>query len=158
MFLGALGFIFLSLDETGQLHERLGNASDVLLPGGSRRNTDLSRTGYWMFILAPAVLGTFWVWWRNISHYFVGFPGKGKVFTGTLVFVAGATIPEYASNFLVGSPLMLLLEISEELSEMAGITIFMWGFLELCSSHSVVVDFNFRSSSNKGSEKTSLGA
>ena len=126
MILGSLGFIFLSLDETVQLHELFGSISDMLLPDANRKGTIFQRTGFWMVFLAPIFLGLFWAWWRCIKDYLVGFAGKGKLLMGILVFVGGATIPEIFSNFAQGN-LMVVVILVEELGEMAGITFFLWG-------------------------------
>ena len=142
MLIAAAGFLLLSLDETAELHERIGGMSDALLPGGDRDNTSLHRTGIWMFVLAPVALICFWLWWRNAQPYLVGFKGKGKLILGLITFVAAATVPEFFSNFVEWGPWMHLAIAIEEIGEMAGITIFLWGVFELCVYHRIRCDFD----------------
>lgn len=146
MLLGSLGFTFLSLDEFVQLHELFGAICDILLR--DRKETIFQKTGFWMVFLAPIFLGLFWVWWRSMKYYLVGFAGKGKLLMGMLVFVGGATVVEIFSNFAQGN-LMVVGVLVEELGEMAGITLFLWGVYELCISHKISIDFTYSAGDKK---------
>lgn len=142
MVLAALAFLFLSLDEVAQIHEKIGMVSDVLLPGGDRTNTVFWRSGIWMFLLGPLLLGAFWLWWKAANRWLNGFPHRGKFIAGMLLFVLAATVPEILSNFVTSHSLRLMLVLVEELGEMVGVTLILWGTYELCVFHQVPVPVN----------------
>ena len=83
-----------------------------------------------------------------MKYYLVGFAGKGKLLMGMLVFVGGATVVEIFSNFAQGN-LMVVGVLVEELGEMAGITLFLWGVYELCISHKISIDFTYSAGDKK---------
>ena len=62
---------------------------------------------------------------------------------GIVLFVVSATLPEAFTNFLPrGSGFMMLELLLEEIGEMAGITIVLWGVYELLIAHRVSVRFH----------------
>ena len=95
----AVVFVGLSLDETAQIHERIGTISDALLAGGTRAGTTLFRTGIWPLLLGPLALLTFWAMWRSGAPYIQGQAARWKIAGGLLLFLFSATLPELASNF-----------------------------------------------------------
>ena len=132
-------FIFLSMDEAAQVHERISTLCDALLPNGSRDGTDFSRTGVWMLILPPIGLVGFLLWLRAARPVFLGHRGRGKMLLGVLIFFTAVTIPEYVFNFYHETHWASLLVFFEELGEMVGVTFLLWGVWELCASHEVEV-------------------
>lgn len=138
----ASAFVFLSLDEVAQIHERLGTISDALLPGGDRSHTQFARTGIWMFLLGPLLMGALAFWWRGIAPLFKGARGHHLLSYGFLLFVCSATVPEALSNLIAGSgPLLTLEVVLEELGEMAGVTLILWGLVEVCRSLRITLRF-----------------
>ena len=132
-----LAFLVFSLDEIAMFHERIGFASDRLLPGGTRTDTLFSITGIWMFLLGvPLLVGAaVWLkWFRRQFHPPIRVVRKLAI--GMLVILTGALVVEGFSNAIpdrhsLGSALQVL---SEELLEMIGITIILWGAYDLLQS------------------------
>ena len=126
-------FLVLSLDEVAQIHEWLGKMSDMLLPGGSRKNTLFSQTGIWMFAIGVPFLALFVVLILSLRIYFQRVPGAfAKIFLGTLFMLAGTIGIETLTNFITpGSVFGVLQVLSEEFCEMLGGTIVLWGSYEL---------------------------
>jgi len=129
-------FVLLSLDETAGIHERLGLASDVLLPGGSRTNTRLGYTGIWMFLLGAPFLIMMLILLASLKKYLRGQAGViKKLSLGLMIFVGAACGVEIFSNFVPHAGKFYVLEVCiEELGEMAGETFFIWAGYELLQS------------------------
>lgn len=153
MLLGSLGFLFLSLDEGGKVHERVGTVLDAFVLGQATTLQEITHnnhgelllpvTGYWMFFLGPLALAAFFVWWKSIKHFLQVCPaGRNKILFGTLIFLGSATIPEILANFVVGNLFAMHAEILvEELGEMLGMTVCLWGVFDLCITHSIQLKF-----------------
>ena len=136
VMLAGLGFLFLSLDETTSIHEHFGYWLDHLR---HRRDTVFAQTGFWMLICAPLFLGGLaiigWGAWRFLA-------GRRAIVAtlviGAIVFVAAAAGVESLSNFVdahgTGARALVLLE---EVGEMIGATIMLWGACGLMRSHGV---------------------
>ena len=62
-----------------------------------------------------------------------------------LLFVLAATVSDILINFTVGYPAHVVLSLVEELGEMAGVTLILWGAYELCVFHGISVPAHSRS-------------
>jgi hypothetical protein len=136
-----LVFLALSLDEIAQIHEGLGRKSEILLPGISRKNALFSQTGMWMFIIGVPFLALFVVLILSIRTYFQRAPGAlVKMCLGMAISLAGAIGVEILTNFVVPNSVYDVLQVfSEELCEMLGSTIVLWGSYELLDKHGVAL-------------------
>jgi hypothetical protein len=139
----AIFFLFLSLDESAQIHEKIGVLLDAILPDGNRENSFFHKSGIWMFILGPLVGGVFLWWWIKAKHYFssVKKQTKLKLIFGFVVFIGSATVSEIFSNIVSEFPLLPLQILVEEFGEMLGVTICFWGALELLQEKRVEISF-----------------
>lgn len=137
-----LVFLALSLDEAAQIHEWLGLKSDIFLTGASRKNTLFSQTGIWMFVIGVPFLVLFVVLILSIRTYFQPTPGVlVKILLGMAITLAGAIGVETLANFVAPNSIYGVLQVfSEELCEMLGGTIVLWGSYELLYRHG----FTFR--------------
>jgi hypothetical protein len=139
-----LVFLVLSLDEAVQLHERLGRGSDrFVLPGGSRENTVFARTGLWMAIIGPPFLAFFVGLLFALRPYFQRAPGAFlKILWGMALMLTGALGLETFSNFVAVDSAPGVLQIfCEEMCEMVGSTVVLWGSYELLCQQGVTVRF-----------------
>ncbi len=138
IWLMPLLFLFMSLDEIAMIHETLGEITDYLLAGGSRRNTPFRVTGIWMFLFGIP-------FFILMSGAILMLKGKisningvvSKYFIGLIVFVVSAAGTEIFSNFYRRGPGYLAQVCLEELGEMLGITILLWATLELLHSQGI---------------------
>lgn len=132
-----LFFIALSIDESVQIHEWLGQKSDALLPGNSRENTFLAETGIWMFLFGIPLFAGFLGIIYILRRYFRTVPGVlPKLLLGVAILVTGATLIEILSNFVKYNSVWHHLEIvSEEGCEMLGVTMILWAFHDLLLGH-----------------------
>ena len=124
----ALLFLALSLDEVAGIHEWLGRQSDALLPNGTRAHTIFETTGIWIVLAAPfgLILGGLTI---RARHYFTrDLSARAKFIFGMALFLFGALAIEMVSNFIAYN---VYLVFAEELSEMLGSTIVLWGIYEL---------------------------
>lgn len=136
-----LVFLALSLDEVAQIHEWLGVRSDSLLPGASRKNTMFSHTGIWMLVFGVPFVAGFTALALSLRSYFCRAPGAfRKILWGMAVMLAGALGIEMLSNFVVADSLYGTLQVfAEELSEMLGATMVLWGSYELLAAEGIVL-------------------
>ena len=130
-------FLLLSLDEIAQIHEWLGNKSDALLPGASRAGTPFFHTGIWMFLLGLPFLILFNMLVLSTRVYFRRAPGAlMKLLLGMAIMLGGSIGIETLHNFVEPGSLFGTLQILfEELCEMVGATIILWGSYEILHSH-----------------------
>jgi hypothetical protein len=125
-------FLMLSVDEVAQIHEHLGVESDKMLPGGSRRNTLFGRTGIWTILIGLPFLALFVALIFSLRIYFKTAPSAfAKIFLGMLFMLGGAIGIETAQNFITSSIFGVLQILLEELCEMLGATVVLWGSYEL---------------------------
>ena len=92
----------------------------------------MSRTGIWALLLGPplaAALG--WVVWVLRSRLRDAPRARRLLLAGAVVFLASAVGLELASNFVRTWPLQAVQHAVEELGEMAGVTLLVWGAHEL---------------------------
>jgi hypothetical protein len=130
-------FLGLSLDEVAMIHERIGGWSDGFLPGGSRANTLFIKTGIWMFLLGVPFAAFVAGLMISIRTYFRRTPGAlVKLCLGLAVTLVGAVGIETLSNFTTrGSAYAMLQVLTEEVCELLGSTIILWGSYELLAEH-----------------------
>lgn len=134
-------FVLFSLDETAGIHEFIGYLSDGLLPGGDRDNTMFHVTGIWMFVLGIPFILIFVAIVLSIRHWFKGARGAlTKIVVGVFVALAGALLVEVAANFVAGHPYLEASQVFvEEMLELVGGTIVVWGAYELLSMHDIAI-------------------
>ena len=125
-------FLLMSIDETVQIHEWLGEKSDFLLPGGSRNGTVFQETGIWMFLFGLPFLALFLIWVYVIREYLADKPASFiKLITGMMILLAGALGIELLSNFSVEANHYVTEVIFEEGLEMIGATVILWAVYEM---------------------------
>lgn len=131
----------LSLDETAQIHEWFGNASDRLFATGSREGSLVPRTGLWMFLLGPPFLMASAVLWRALLPLLRGRKHVVRLYlAGFFVYAASALGTEVVSNAVTLGGLPSSLQVlCEELGEMLGVTLLVWATLELLASYDIHV-------------------
>lgn len=130
-------FLAMSLDEVAEIHEWVGLKSDALLPGGDREHTVFSYTGIWMFLLGVPFFVIFSLMVYSLRHYFLATRGAlYKMFFGVVIMLAGALGVETISNFVtLDESVGVFTILSEELFEMFGATVVLWGAYELLDRH-----------------------
>lgn len=135
---GALLFVFLSLDEGGQLHERFGDRLTQLTAGG-REETAFEVTGLWMVFFGPplflALVGGIVFLRRRLSIPYGIF---AKALTGAVVFVIAAAPGDILVNYLSGNALVVQTGI-EEFGEMVGVTLILWATMTLLAQQQPIV-------------------
>lgn len=132
--LPVLAFL-LAVDELAQAHEGLGMLSDRLLPHGTRVGTAFGRTGIWMLLLAPPLIAAAsWIGWRARAHLRYAPRARHLMGAGLAVFLLSAVGLELASNLQRSWPAKMAQHAVEELGEMLGVTIMVWGAHELLAA------------------------
>ncbi|MEA2736498.1 MAG: hypothetical protein QOE14_2949 [Humisphaera sp.] len=136
MMLGGAAFLFLSLDETTSLHERFGYWLDTVR---NRRHTIFHETGFWMLICAPLFIAAIALLAVGARRYLRGRPGIAlKLAAGVALFIAAAAGVEALSNFAEAhGTAARALVLLEEVGEMLGATIILWGVCDLIRAHGV---------------------
>lgn len=132
----ALTFLALSLDEFAGIHEYIGVVSDVLLPGGDRRNTVFAETGIWMFLIAIPFLVFMLYMVAVLRRYINDIKIIRKYTVGLVVFVISAAGIEMLSNFAHAGAEVLQI-VAEECGEMLGVTVILWATYDLLAEHNV---------------------
>lgn len=132
VWLPAVVFLILSIDEIAQVHEWVGHQLDYFMPEGSRANTRLGYSGIWGFAVGIPVLA-FVIWmWLRLKPTFSENPRSFRRFVlGSVFLIGGAAGFDIVANFTVGTPFHRLEVLVEEGCEMLGVTILCWGALEL---------------------------
>jgi hypothetical protein len=134
MVLAGVAFLFLSIDEFTSLHEHFGYWLDRLR---HRRDTAFAETGFWMLICGPLFLAALVALGFAARRYLRGRRTVViKLAIGAVIFIAAAAGIEALSNFVAreGTAARVLV-LLEELGEMAGATVMLWGVCELLRSH-----------------------
>lgn len=133
----SLVFLVISVDEVAVIHEQIGGLSDRLLPGASRGNIVFSRTGIWMFLLGVPLVVLLLKLILLVRPYFRRAPrALVKMFLGVAIALVGAIGIEILSNFVTqGSANSVLQVLAEEMWEMLGGTITLWGSYELLQAN-----------------------
>lgn len=138
----SVAFALMSLDEIAQIHEWLGGMSDLLLPGGTRKNTVFHITGIWMLLIGIPfsifMLGLVFCLKRYTK---IKRPIFNKFIIGLIIFMGSANGTEILSNFIYSSGKAKIIRICfEEFGEMVGVTILMWAAYEFVLSHNFSLD------------------
>ena len=133
-------FLGLSLDEIASIHEQLGSMSDQLLPAGDRAAMIFPRTGIWMFLIGLPFIALLWALIVAVRPYLVHERGAlAKIIAGMAVMLSGALVVEIFINlFERGSAGATIQIVVEELLEMLGATIVLWGSYELARADGLV--------------------
>jgi len=119
-------FLLMSLDESVQIHEWLGDKSDILFSSGSRSESSFQKTGIWMFVFGIPFLALFLLTAFSLKSYYSDKPSAfGKLIIGMIIMLAGALGFETYSNF-VGDIFWFIEVAFEEGLEMIGATVMFW--------------------------------
>jgi hypothetical protein len=129
-----LVFLTFSLDEVAMIHEQLGTRTDVFLFGRvSRETTPFFRTGIWVFVIGVPFVVLFGALVLSIQTYFQrALAALVKMLLGMAITLTGALGIETLSNFV---DFVSVSVVAEELCEMLGGTIVLWGSYELLRRH-----------------------
>ena len=135
-----LVFLALSLDEVARIHEWLGQKSDKFVLGASRETTMFSKPGIWMFAIGVPFLTFFAGLIRSVQAYFKRASGAFvKINLGIAIMLTGAIGIEILSNFVTPNSVYSVIQVfSEELCEMVGATVVLWGSYELLCRHGFI--------------------
>lgn len=136
-FLAGL-FLFLSLDEASEIHERIGGLTDFLLPNADRSSTAFGVTGIWTFVIGIPTFLFLAVLFLKLKPYFHKTPTVlWKYFIGLTLFMLGAIGIETATNFIADKGYIFAAGVLhfEELFEMMGITTMVWATASLLYSY-----------------------
>ena len=145
--------LMMSIDEASQFHERVAAQIDrVLMPGGHRRGTSLPFTGLWVVVIGVPFLAFLVSLIRYLRGFFAVRPQvTSRLILGTVVFLAGAVGIESTANFVPVDSVAHEVEVFfEELFEMVGVTIILWGAVDLLHAEGFVVDFRRRAVGRSG--------
>lgn len=125
-------FMMMSIDEATQIHEFLGEKSDVLFESGTRKGTSFEHTGIWMFVIGLPFMGLFLLFAYSIKKHLSDKPfSLLKLIGGMIIMLTGALGFELVSNYFVGNKYMFLVVVAEEGLEMVGATIMLWAIYDL---------------------------
>lgn len=124
-------FFAMSIDESLQIHEWLGDQADILIAGSYRTGTDFKSTGYWMFFIGLPFILMFALYVNSIkSHFQANLASFEKLLLGMGVLLTGSIGVEISANFI--NPNLLFIEcFFEEGLEMIGATIMLWAAYDL---------------------------
>lgn len=123
--------IFMSFDEAVGIHERIGLASDILLPGGDRINSIVPVTGIWMLVmLIPAFLIMFYLLF-TLRKQTIRADTFRLFVVGLAIFVVSAGGIELLANYSGEGTISIIQIAAEELGEMIGATIMLWAAYKL---------------------------
>ncbi|MDA0256196.1 MAG: hypothetical protein O3C25_00435 [Chloroflexi bacterium] len=122
----ALLLVAWSIDESALLHEAVGEASDILLPGGQREGTPFDETGVGLLLFAVPLLLLAGGLVRASARLFPF--GALRLFVGgLLLFIGSASLGDFAGNVTVDSEAWRTWQfVGEELGEMIGVTLMLW--------------------------------
>ena len=124
-------FLLMSIDESVQIHEWLGEKSDILFSDGSRIGTSFQKTGIWMFVFGLPFVALFLLWAYSLKHHFSDKPSSfKKLVIGMIIMLTGALGFEFLSNFVENS--FWVIEVTfEEGLEMIGVTVMLWAVYDM---------------------------
>jgi hypothetical protein len=133
-------FLLMSLDEMIGIHEFIGRASDVLLPGQGRSSSIFPVTGIWMFIVLPPALIAMFLLLRKLRNAGLSASIYRLLVTGLVIYMLSAGGIEILSNYS-GSGILALMQIAaEEFGEMIGTPIMFWAAYELCPENTPAME------------------
>ena len=127
-------FFLLSMDENVQIHEWLGQKSDMFLEGGSRLNTPFARSGIWFLLLGIPFIVFITAYICLLKKFFKKAYNYRSLIIGFTIFLVGSLGFEGLSNFYPDTQAAgsILLVSIEEFLEMLGVTVILNGMLDLC--------------------------
>lgn len=127
-------FVLLSMDENVQIHEWLGQKSDMFLEGGSRLNTPFVRTGIWFLLLGIPFIFLLSAYICFLKKFFKNTYNYRSMIIGFAIFLIGSLGFEGLSNLFPDAQATgsILLVSIEEFLEMLGVTVILNGMLNLC--------------------------
>lgn len=120
-------FIFLSMDETSQFHEKITKVLSNLEWIPRFGDSD----GIWILLYFLVLLGLIGISYRSVKVMFVNYKKEMLVMlTGVTLFLFGGVIVEIIGYNLYGSKLAYkIAAIIEEFFEMSGISVLLYGTL-----------------------------
>jgi hypothetical protein len=126
-------FLAFSLDEVATIHEYVGYMSDALLPKGERDASFVSQTGLFFILFGVPFAILFAGLVTAILPFLARSPrARNRLVVGMALMLIAAIGIEALSNLLVpGSPAAMLEIAVEEMSEMIGSTLVLWGSVGL---------------------------
>ena len=128
-------FLFMSIDESIQIHEWIGYKSDIFLPGGSREGTFFHKTGIWMFVVGLPFIVLFLLLAYSLKNHFSENTSRlKKLVIGMVVMLTGALGIEIISNFAEFGPLVIVVAFEEGL-EMIGATTMLWALYDVTKDY-----------------------
>ena len=140
----SLLFMALSADEIAGIHELIGEKTDALLAGGTREGTVFERTGIWVFVVGvPGTAIITLLIWADRSNLRAAPGAIVKILVGIVMLATGALAVESMSNFyMAGSGALATSIFLEELLEMVGVTIILWGTIDLLRAYGFWLSFD----------------
>lgn len=124
-------FLLMSIDESVQIHEWLGEQIDILFIGNGRSSTALPLTGIWMFAIGIPFIIFFKHYADSIKHHFhKNQSAFKKLLWGMAIMLSGAIGLETIVNF-VGHEFLFVEIALEECLEMIGATVMLWAAYDL---------------------------
>jgi hypothetical protein len=128
-----LAFLLFSVDEVTSIHEWLGHKTDIILLKTSRENTSLASTGLWPVAIGlPIVILSFFVLSVVRPFFKENRSALLKISYGLAIMFSGAFGIEFIGNFLPPNSFGYALQVlAEELAELVGSTLILWGNYEL---------------------------
>lgn len=129
--------VALSIDEVAQVHEWLGDKSDMLFATGNRAESWLPRTGLWFLILGlPFVLLVARLWHGFMPSLRERPRVVRRLLAGFVIYTGSAVGLEALSNLVTsGSALSTIQIAAEEVGEMLGVTLLVWAAGDLLAIH-----------------------
>lgn len=125
-------FLLFSIDEIASLHERFGwRLTAWVADGRPRDELTLSRTGYWMVVLAPVAIAV--VGALGYAYLRAGRPAAAtvaKALIGFALLTGGGGGIEALQNFLPDGAVLILAIAVEEGCELFGVTFLLWAALD----------------------------
>src|SRR5262249_59438514 len=110
---------------------------DVRRGGGARAGRAFARTGVGGLLFGPPLLFLFWGLLRSVREELERAPeASSRMLLGMTVMLTGAVGLETLSNFIAPGSVLDVLEVFlEEVLEMIGTTIILWGACELLAAY-----------------------
>lgn len=105
-----------------------------------------------MDVLSRSVaLVAFLWWWRQAHEYLHGRTSvQRRLLAGLLLFVGSATVTEIPFNFATDERVVTLLITAEEVGELCGATLFLWGVGTLLSACGADIRFGAHAAESRG--------
>ncbi len=138
LWLACFLFVYLSLDNGAQIHQKFGRALDMLVHLGDRRHSSLPHSGVWFFFCLPAFLVALYLFGRSAAPALAGRREIGMRFlAGALMFSLLKSLLEWSANYLGRGAAYGVEVFFEEGFQRIGETVMIWACLDLLRSHGV---------------------